>query len=690
MPPIHTLWTRLTQPRPDPQPVPSPTTGATPPAPQDGWDGSTLRLPFSGETAAQFRARLGDDPLRQAAIDRVRQSWGTPAVGALTGAGLDAMSAVLDPGLPLVRGKPILLHADGFFLRGPYNREPRFDAQGAQVLYRAARGLADAPPDILGHIPVGVRQRLLAHLEQALAAGNTDGGLPDISRRKLRAGAVTALLTLAQSSPDAPALAARAVDLLLTQGLTDPEPRLQAFIHLNLEALCKAVPFGADQELRFAALSEQVRPTRPPYEALFASPDKVFQVAHYAHEEAWRWDNPVRAYERAGYRVVDHQPATDGREEIWVLEARLTDPARQQPDTPVRVRLVKSNREILRDLDRPEIDAIVYTGHAHLGGNVSEAVRLGPEQLGKKLLVFTVCRGAQTLHQVANRCPHSAVITTRDPSYFTNMMGVVLGTLQGVAARQTYAEMREAWQFDYRGEPKDNFILPGEERYARYTDFNRDGVADLTPFGVQRFFNVIDDHADGGKTDLRPRAVEAHADEIDAAKVIDAVHFARTIIDAHHEYNRTYGESPLARVSPASLIAGGWYDGALADPPVAVVEQRDAGGAAHLVVRVNKHYKDQSPFALGALVQLELVRHFAGDSAGTPANRGLSLLLAGEFLQQMYAPREEAQAVIAALGERLEVRGATWDALAAVFATDHHGFGSLDHVRQLSRALNLA
>jgi hypothetical protein len=357
----------------------------------------------------------------------------------------------------------------------------------------------------------------------------------------------------------------------------------------------------------------------------------------------------------------------------------------------MRVRLVRSNELLFRDVGDRKTQVVIYSGHSHVGGNVTASLRQSADSEGPKVMAFAVCNGAQTLFKVVNRHPETDFLTTRDISYFSHGLVLALGLLDGIAARHTYRQIRDGLRFAAFERP-DNITIPEEQVYAAHLDLNGNGQPDVVGGVVERYFNVHDDHAADGKTDLRARAVDADPDAIDGHKVMDAVQFARTIAHTHQNYQGHFHASPIRGFDLHAWRSGGWYAGSVEDPAVRVVEERGADGKARQVVQVNRCYKHQSAYAIGALVCWEMVRRYTemtGRAFDADA-KAQAIILAGEMVYELYGTREEARAIFTALGERAGIRGLSADFVLDAVEAEEHGMGSATQLAKLRKQYAIA
>ncbi|MFC1707172.1 hypothetical protein ACFL59_10210 [Planctomycetota bacterium] len=590
-----------------------------------------------------------DDPL----------AGSTPAVGLLD-VGLDGFK----------------LHPDGYGVAsGGVAGPPGSSGEGAERIYRFGEALVEAPRGVMSRVPAGTQARLLENAErqyaQALSEVQTNRVAP-LDAHRVRAGAVATLVALVEGAAT-PEIKQRAAQALLAQGLQEPLEGLRAHIYLQLEQSGSGLPAAARADL--ARLKERVLPTKPPYDAWFGGGNDLLEVRHYAHDDCWTYStppyttkarDPVSTYRDMGLEVKEHGTEPNG-DEFWVLDGTIKSDGKEQR---TRVRLVRTHDEFMRDMDDEGTHVVYYTGHSNLGGNVSEAVRRGPEENGSKLLYLGMCRGQQNVFEVANKYPNAHLTTSYDPPTFPNLMDRVEAQLLGIARRDTYEGIDRATRLYHRSESVNNLIRPDELRRYELTDLDLDGTPEIGLDVRDRFFDVVARRPPMNRTDLVPRAESRKADEIPGAAIMNGVCFARTLLTYHVE--KSHEPSPLDHIEGDRIEAAGWFEGS--DEPVRITETTGRDGRPVYNVSVNKAYADQSAYAIGALIQYKAVEHFLSqDGELTAEDKGHALMAVGEYLAYMYCSVREARAITRSLGELANVGGLSYDILAA--AKDAGGGG---------------
>ncbi|MFC1706689.1 hypothetical protein ACFL59_07695 [Planctomycetota bacterium] len=589
----------------------------------------------------------------------------------------------IDLNLPKVAGRSFGVHPQGYPVElGAADGPPGLRGEGAERIYRGGKALVEAPPGVLRGVPAEVQERMLesasAWYDQGLAEVASSPISPT-DAHKVRSGAAATLLALVEGGKT-PAIRDQAAKALIERAGKEPMEGLRANIYVNLEAHEKELSPTLRSEL--GLLKEKVLPAKPPYDKWFPTGNETFEVVHYLHPDHWErgLPDPFEAYREIGMEVTSHHTNEHGEEE-WILEGNVkgADGAEQ----PTRARLIKTHDEFTRDLDDPNVHAVFYTGHSNLGGNVSEAVKHGPDMNGDKLLYFKVCRGVQNLYEVANKYPNAHILTTRDKTPSSTRVDGVIGVLSGVARRDSYEGIRSGTGLG-RGYER-NLVIPDELQRFEYTDMDFDGEPELGLDARDRFFDVLTREPDLVKTDLSPRTELRAASEIDATAVMNGINFARTLVSYHTKHGAS--NSPFRGVKGDRIEADGFFEGS--DDAIRVTETTGRDGKPVYNVAVNKAFADQSAYAIGALVQFELTRHFAEkDGSFSKEEKARAILMTGEYLSYMYASNRESNAITRAIGKRAGIDNLRFNTVYEAIEADDSGYatdGQVDALLDLVR-----
>lgn len=633
-------------------------------------DFSAKFTPEAREALARF---LGMSATRPSAPAEPPQPT-TPATPTAPSGPLASVNAKL----PEVAGKRYELQADGT-IKGPAGEAK------SETLYRAGAALVEAPRGVLRGAGAEAQKRLLDNVTGAYDEALRQSQGSDVQRTdalKARSGAAAAMLAVIEGA-DSPQVMNAAAGAYLDRALGEPDERLRASMYRNIEPLKGTL--SSEQARKVAELKARVIPDTPPYDEWFKDGNKTLEVRQYAHDECWMYGtDPITAWKQQGLTVT--REGTENGEKFWELSGKIADPTGRNPPQQVHVKVYKTHDEFMRDMDDPNVHAVFYTGHSNLGGNVSEAIRRGPEENGKKLIHLGLCRGQQNIFEVANKYPHAHLSASKDPHYFHNMMGVVTNTVRGIAARESWEAIDRRSNVESR-----NFIRPHEMRRYEYVDEDRDGKAEITGAGRDRFYDVIAHTRPATQTDLKPRAERRPAEDIDGTPIMDGVNFARTLLTYHVEHLSPGERSNLKHIVGDRIVADRWFDGPESEA-VRIKEERGADGETHYKVSINKNLAGQSDFALGALVQFEFFKQQSMKAAGgtfTADDKARALIATGEYLSYMYCTSEEADAIMKAVGEKVGIRNLTYDRVRQSIDVDDHGYVTEKQASDLVRRLNI-
>jgi hypothetical protein len=607
------------------------------------------------------------------------------------GPSAEALAAVAAK-LPEIAGQRFKVHPDGYMAVSGKRSSgaPKLGPAGAERVYRSGKALAEAPRGVLKGLGAPLQEKLFTNsaalYDQALAQTQASR-LSPIEAHRLRSGAFATMLAVVEGA-DTPELKKKAAERYLDRAMKEPHEGIRDTAWRNLAALRGELP--AELGPKIDALKSRVLPERPPYDEWFKGGNKTLNVRHYAHDECWdHATDPIQRYQQMGLKVVRHD--TGRNEEKWVLEGKLKDPTGKNPETPVRLEVIKTHDEFMRDMDDPNVHCVFYSGHSNLGGNVSEAIRRGPGENGKKLLYLGLCRGQQNIFEVANKYPNAHLTTTQDPHYFVNMMDGIEGTLRGIARRDSWDGIQKGTRFSHRYlEGEQNLIRPNEERRYEYVDRDRDGKAEITAAGRDRFFDLIEPGASRPRFDLVPRPEARPVEKLDGSAVMDGVNFARTLLTYHAEKGHNAG-SAVKHIEGDRVFADGWFDPKGSGDLVRVREEKGKDGKPVYQVAVSKDLAHQSTYAIGALVQYEMFRHFSEKRAGgtfTPEDKARALVATGEYLAYMYCSLDEADAILGAVGQRAGVRGLNYAAVEKAIDAGE-GYAGDEQTAALAKRLGL-
>ena len=583
--------------------------------------------------------------------------------------------SLTDIGLKPLDGKSYGISADGQITSGP---KIQFDAAGAMEMYRGAEALVNTrgnPP--LKGVPTALKLKMLDFLKAAFDAGKDSGPLPDLTQQRIRSAAATTLLELVEGASAADGdLKKKALDLYLAQGNAEPLHGLRASMYFNLERIGPSL--DASQAKLLADLKVGVVPNQPPYDQWFASNGaRQINIKHYAHKECWDFaTDPITQYKQQGFKVVEEKP--NARPPTWVLEK--TNQNAPGGAVSARVTIEQSHDGIFSSMNDPKTNVILYTGHSNLGGNVSEELRLGTEEKGSKLIMLAMCRGKQNMHEVANKYPSAHFVTTDNPSYFSSVMPMALGMVDGCLNQRDYEAMKRQTPAIYDVHGKDNYFYPHEPRRYAYYDVDKDGLIDGKGAHRDRIFNLTLRPPTTRRMDgvVRPNTLNPR--ELDGTHVDHATQFLNTLMTYHVDHG--HHTSKFTNADMDAFQSAGWFDGP-ATEKVRITKNSDGT----MGVSVNKGLHDQSWAVLGAIVQFEVAKQLLMERNGgtlTKEDEARALLFSGEYLSYMYCSQNEAEEGIAAIAKGSQYfQGTRFEHLYRAVEADGHGYVTDEQMKAL-------
>ncbi len=588
--------------------------------------------------------------------------------------------ALVSLGLPKLDGIDYQLAAGGYLTSG---KAVSFDAAGALDLYRGAEALIAAPGTPLAGLSTAQKTGMLSFLDKQFAAGKDTHTLPEVSTQRIRSAAATTLLCLIEGAKPADgALKGDAIKLYLAQAKSEPLHGLRASMYFNLDRL-KNVLDPAQTKL-LADLKPLVVPEKPAYDTWFKDNGKrAINIEHYAHDDCWtNGVDPVAQYKAMGFTLVDSKP--NAKPPSWILEKTNNG----APGGPVsaRVEVKRTHDGIFQKMDDPKTNVVLYTGHSNLGGNVSEELRLGPEEKSSKLILLAMCRGKQNMAEVANKYPSSHFITTDQPSYFSSVMPIAMNVVDSALNLRDFDGMaKSAPPISDAGGGK-NYFYPNEERRYAYYDVDKDGLVDGKGANVDRLFNISLRPPETRRTDgvVRPNALNAR--DIDATWVDHATSFLNTITSYHVDHGGN--TSKFAAKDMDNWKPAGFFDGPVTEK---VRLSKNADGTVG--VAVNKGLSDQSWAVVGTIVQYEACKQELMQRNGgklTKEDEGRAMLFAGEYLSYMYCSLDEAEKGIAAITkDSTFFKGTSYPDLEKAVGADDHGYATDVQMKALLKLRNI-
>jgi hypothetical protein len=415
-----------------------------------------------------------------------------------------------------------------------------------------------------------------------------------------RSAAATLLLSLVRTSEGK----SKDQALRLYLGLLErePNPKLRTSMLLNLDAA--HVPLRKPQAAQVEGVRAQVQPAAPPYDTWFKGSHPKLEARQFVMDDFWREE--AAANRKRGFKAVH-----ETHDEI-VWERTLHDPAGEHPDVTVHMVTKRGETNVLRDMNDPNVQMIIYSGHSQYGGVADNAVRTGPAKMaGDKLVAFFACRDQQEVAPFKNKYPAGQLLATFSSSYGSDDSLVLDRMFDVIGQRGSYQDVRSGLHARDMLQPKSNYILPDDARQLAYVDDDMDGVRDSSALGPDRFFDPSNRHATGGPNSFQASAVTEDPLKLSGRKVEHAVDYANTGFYYFSEENHA---SRLLHKDADRFVPGGWFVSDKSDPVRIVEKKRD--GKTFFEVSVNSRYADKSRAAITAMVIYEMQAHLALKKTG--------------------------------------------------------------------------
>jgi hypothetical protein len=487
-----------------------------------------------------------------------------------------------------------------------------------------------------------------------------------------RSAAATALLSLAGEAKGEARTAAQNAYAAAMGKETSRGLRLSMLTNLDASKLGVSGPAKAAAD----KVRAELLPGRPPYEEWFKGSRHTLEVRHYVMEDFFKAS--VAAYRKRGFSVMQE---SSGK---VVLKKPLLDPAGKNKPLEARVTLVKGEENIFRDMKDPSVQMVVYSGHAQLGGVVTSSLDQAKGAMaGTKLVQLYQCRGKQTVGEVASRYPGVHATATFSSSYDEDDNTVLTRTFEMIAARKGYGELKTDLKDEGLLQTAENYILPNDPRMLASRDEDQDGLRDLTKVGADKFFDPGAGHAEGGRSDFKPRLVDGDPATFSGEKLGHAVSYANTAFYYFSEENRA---SPISHAASDKFVPGGWFE-SKGDEPLRLVKTTK-GGESWYRVDVNAKYADQSREAIAAMTLYELQKALCLEKNGkfTEADKLRGLQQVEGYCSVMVPYREECDALMQSFAKAYGFKGVSWEVVeAAAFKDGHDGNATpeaLDYLRK--------
>lgn len=575
---------------------------------------------------------------------------------------------------------PIQLNANGAFsiAAGAVTTDP---VASSRALYEGVL-LLNEGINPYASASAATRSRALPYLADCARTG-AERGLnemtPSETTMALKSGSASALLALAKAAKDPAEAQVRkqAVETFLATAEKEIHRGLRTSMVLNLEAAKAEVGLTPAQETRLEALRAKLLPARPPYEKWLSGGNDTVRARQYVHSDYW--DLAQAAYTNKGFTK---STLPNGN---FLFEKTLEDPTRANPPVKMRIEMSKvedytTDRQMLREMNDPNIHVQIYSGHSNLGGNITQALKMAPStEVGEKLTFLWMCRGHQNVADYTNRFPNSHLITTHVPPDGYSIVPMAGALVDMIARRGDYDSMKR------RGDPSEYLMMPNDRRLYDHRDLDKDGRLDGVSRAVDQVFDIYPRQAKGAATTFGPQAAQDPA-KLDGGSVVNALGFANTLLNYHLE--KGDGSSPLAAKFPDHFRPEGYYQGS--GNEMLKLTKHQVGNETFYGVAVNSKYAHLSEEALGMAMLYELNKSMHAEMGRpmTVDDKARGLLFAAEYLSYMVGGGRYSDELVRNLAQHNGwPHDVDFGMLSRALEGDHHGYVSQGGIDGLKRLL---
>ncbi|MBX7113600.1 MAG: hypothetical protein K1X64_04635 [Myxococcaceae bacterium] len=463
-----------------------------------------------------------------------------------------------------------------------------------------------------------------------------------------RSAAATLLLSLARTS-EGP-VRQRALDTYALAMSREPHVQLRRSMWVNLHAT--QLELSGPSTASASKVKEQLLPSSATYNEWFKGQKKPkLEVRHYVMEDFWKQD--LAAYAKRGFKV------TKQGAHFAELRGVLKDPTGKNPDTVAHVVLRKTNEDVLRDIDDPDVHMIIYSGHAQLGAVLDASVARAAKKkmAGTKLIQLYNCRAGQSQQDILSRWENVHLTTTVKSSYGEDDAQVLTQTYNMIGRRGEYDEIKKNLDSSKLIQGEKNYMLPNDLRNLLMRDSDLDGLKDLSALGPDWFWDPARRFASKGAHVFTPVTQKIDTQTLSGAKLDHGVGFLNSSIHYFTEENRA---APLTHKAASDrFISGRWITG---DELVRITPIKREDKTWYRV-DVNAALATRSREVITSTILMETQKYF---SLKTPAGfdekaklRGA--MLVGEYLDLFVDTSTTIDKILAGFVGRYGIKGFNYD-----------------------------
>ncbi|TNE47596.1 MAG: hypothetical protein EP343_18735 [Deltaproteobacteria bacterium] len=476
----------------------------------------------------------------------------------------------------------------------PNGQEPTTPKEIGDGLFRAASLIDDVSGNLFDNIQatMPLKEKMLDNLVSSMetaAPGQVADGLDETQTLQMRSSAATTMLELMTSSTNnTPEFQTQVFEQYEAAVQKETNPLLKDSMVFNLHRLQDTLP--AELQERVGGLMETVAPTKPPYDAWFADGDSTVKIAFAAGHESYQ--DGIDRLKGEGFEVASQSHG----------KTTLTKTVeRNGVETTFEINMRNYSSDMYAEMNDPDVDIQMYSGHSNWGRNVRSSLKNAPEGTGKNKLILTdLCVGKGEIQMTRDKYPEAHLITTHNSSYFrpgqdSEGIHALLNVMDGIADRKGYSDMAEAtrldnpWKWTHeRSGVDNNFIFPTDlETRRRVLDQDHDGQADV--FDRMVNFNTFDVETDTA------REFEAIVPSRDTEELVGTkIHFASQTINRMTIYSGVMKDTNSA----GEVVPGGYFTPEEGEDRLFRFEKVEMNGEPTVRMTMNADFAHMSEEAL--------------------------------------------------------------------------------------------
>ncbi|MDP2340901.1 MAG: hypothetical protein Q8O67_08090 [Deltaproteobacteria bacterium] len=363
---------------------------------------------------------------------------------------------------------------------------------------------------------------------------------------------------------------------LVVAALSEKHPGLRAHMEHRL-ALLPARVVRSEQAAAIETMRVRFARERPLVDDWMRGTPPTLKVVASVQDEFWKAE--LAGYRAEGYEITQSGP---GRA---TARKKVDDVV---PPCIIEVDLRERDTDVFDALAERDVDVVVYTGHANLGGVAKAGLENGPGKArGPKLVALLACRSKQNIDAVDRRYPGQHLLVSSEGTYGHDDRIVMHKLLDGIVHKKSYAQIEMASKRVGLWESK-NYSFPNET--AALVD-------------NARVFIPESKTAAGRSISMRPLKTPPPAASLPKGPIDDAVAWLNTIQGYWAEQQGT----PKDKAMHDTIASAGWYDAAAGDPLVRV---QIVDGRAR--ISVSSALANQDPDALAMMITFAAGKELVG------------------------------------------------------------------------------